>query len=180
MVMQDVEREWEERTHGIHPPTMQAHVQDHQNALKQQAHDQGQTLVATTSAALGKYIGNSKCFVLGESKEAARGICDLLGIDRMREGHILQHPIRSMREEFQAIGGAIYAVFVEHNRTPLLNKLKKKTAANLESHHVLALRLYTTNLFTEINDPLRQCSRPHPLASTVSEATKPTYFNWLD
>jgi hypothetical protein len=203
--MQEVRQEWDQRCHGVHPPTMQAVVHTdyappqgqptahpqappmapltaqwcsppwhspppQQQAMQQQAHDPGQALVATTSVTLGKYIGTTACLVLGEPKEAARGICNLLGIDRLSLSRILQDPIKSMQDEFRVLGGEDYAVFAEHNRKPLLKRLKSTTGANLETHHVLALRLYTTRLFTVINDPLREGSRPHPLASTVSLA----------
>ena len=41
--------------------------------------------------------------------------------------------------------------------------------AKLGRHHILALRLYTTNSFSKINDPLRQDPplRPHPFAATT-------------
>jgi hypothetical protein len=49
--------------------------------------------------------------------------------------------------------------------------------AKLERHHVLALRLYTTESYRKINDPLRSDPpvRPHPFAATtyfVSEGIK--------
>ena len=49
--------------------------------------------------------------------------------------------------------------------------------AKLERHHVLALRLYTTESYCKINDPLRNdpLVRPHPFAATtypVSQSIK--------
>ena len=49
--------------------------------------------------------------------------------------------------------------------------------ARLQRHHVLALRLYTTQSYGRINNPLRQDppTRPHPFAATtyfISEAIK--------
>jgi phosphopantetheinyl transferase (holo-ACP synthase) len=39
--------------------------------------------------------------------------------------------------------------------------------AELEYHHVFALRLYTTSSYTQINNPLREQIKPHPFAATV-------------
>jgi hypothetical protein len=41
--------------------------------------------------------------------------------------------------------------------------------ARLKAHHVLALRLYTTSSYSQINNPLRQDppQRPHPFAATT-------------
>ena len=49
--------------------------------------------------------------------------------------------------------------------------------AKLERQHVLALRLYTTDSYSRVNDPLRQDppERPHPFAATtyfISEGIK--------
>jgi len=40
--------------------------------------------------------------------------------------------------------------------------------SNLEKHHVVALRLYTTELFSCINKPLREKRKPHPFAVTTT------------
>jgi hypothetical protein len=41
--------------------------------------------------------------------------------------------------------------------------------AKLKAHHILALRLYTTSSYSQINNPLRQDppQRPHPFAATT-------------
>merc|ERR1719210_2103957 len=39
--------------------------------------------------------------------------------------------------------------------------------AGLKKHHAAALRLYTTNSFRKLNDPLRKRVRPHPFKFTV-------------
>ena len=49
--------------------------------------------------------------------------------------------------------------------------------AKLGRHHILALRLYTTDSYSKINDPLRKDppDRPHPFAATtffISEGIK--------
>ena len=49
--------------------------------------------------------------------------------------------------------------------------------AKLGRHHILALRLYTTDSYSKINDPLRKDppERPHPFAATtffISEGIK--------
>lgn len=124
-------------------------------------------LISTSSATLIKFTGAANCMILGEPKEAADGICALLGITRTREIEILNHPIQSMASEFRELNAAASAVFAQHNNVGLLDGLKKRTTANLESYHVLALRLYTTELYSAINEPLRLRKMPHPLAATV-------------
>ena len=37
----------------------------------------------------------------------------------------------------------------------------------LTEAHVLALRLYTSNSYPRINEPLRKCTKPHPFAATT-------------
>jgi hypothetical protein len=43
------------------------------------------------------------------------------------------------------------------------------TMAKLKEHHILALRLYTTSSYSQINNPLRKDppQRPHPFAATT-------------
>merc|ERR1712176_275862 len=56
--------------------------------------------------------------------------------------------------------------FVNHPRS---------RAADLQAWHVAVLRFYTTSSFRQINGPLRDGARPHPLAMVVfylSEAIK--------
>jgi tRNA A-37 threonylcarbamoyl transferase component Bud32 len=48
-------------------------------------------------------------------------------------------------------------------------------AVELQEEHVLALRLYTSNSYISINDPLRKGEKPHPFAATtwyVAEALR--------
>ena len=54
-------------------------------------------------------------------------------------------------------------------------KLKDAVTAKLELPHVAALRLYTSQAYKRINDPLRNGEKPHPFAATtyfLSEALK--------
>ena len=47
--------------------------------------------------------------------------------------------------------------------------------AELELPHIAALRIYTSNAYKRINDPLRNGEKPHPFAATtyfLSEALK--------
>jgi len=46
-------------------------------------------------------------------------------------------------------------------------KLESCKLAKLKKHHVAVLRLYTTSSFRELNGPLRNEMKPHPLALTV-------------
>jgi hypothetical protein len=53
--------------------------------------------------------------------------------------------------------------------------LKGAVKAKLELPHVAALRLYTSQAYTRINEPLRNSEKPHPFAATtyfLSEALK--------
>jgi hypothetical protein len=45
--------------------------------------------------------------------------------------------------------------------------MKHPHAGKLKQAHVLALRLYTSNSYPRINDPLRQGAKPHPFAATT-------------
>eukprot|EP01048_Picozoa_sp_COSAG05_P014530 COSAG05_NODE_1656_length_4329_cov_15.816548_4_plen_233_part_00 len=109
----------------------------------------------------------------------------LLGADGEMMGHFWRDPIASIRQEFQKKG-----VDPQHRRNfdnvfdgsggkTLEELLQHPHAqkAKLETHHILALRLYTTSSYSCINEPLRKDPppQPHPFAATtfwISEGIK--------
>jgi predicted transcriptional regulator len=123
---------------------------------------------------------------LGKPGAAAHGLADLMGIGDAHVSAYLADPEGAIRREFAESGsqadqenlrqilegtlddGKTLAALVEHPHA--------KTA-RLKRHHVLALRMYTTQSYGRINDPLRQDPpmQPHPFAATtyfISEGIK--------
>jgi serine/threonine protein kinase len=142
--------------------------------------------------------------IAGRPEEAALGITHYMGIDAQREGQIKQDGLRAIRAEFEQNGTPAdkanmryvldepareeeeltdYGMTVKdkgHQGMQLgdFMALPAAQAAKLELPHVAALRIYTSNAYTCINNPLRKgCKKeePHPYAATtlfLSEALR--------
>jgi hypothetical protein len=134
-----------------------------------------------------KFVASA--IVLGQAEEAAHGLKELLGITTGQLGQIMIDPLSAIKKEFAAseisaenkanlkhvLAGTKQTVW--ENKKPLAELLQHQDskAAKLEEHHIVALRLYTTSAFSQINDSLRKRQKPHPLPATtyfISEALK--------
>lgn len=139
---------------------------------------------ASNVSRVSKYVAPS--LRLGRPKQVALGLENLIGVDTdlantinaMKEGRILQefeehgtdedkgnlkHVLAgTYREEWGRSKAASVAL-------DALLATDEAKVAELEYHHVLALRLYTTSTYSRINEPLRlnPCPKPHPFAATT-------------
>ena len=134
---------------------------------------------------LGHLISTGSKFVaptiqLGLPEEAAHGVESFMGLADEDVGLYLQQGVEAVRVEFmgehaseddrknfdavmngEAIGdseGVSLETLLEHPHAKM---------ARLRLHHVLALRLYTTQSYTVINRSLRGRVIPHPFAATT-------------
>ena len=110
------------------------------------------------------------------AREAALGLHELLGVHHCVYGNYCRDPMDAIRLEFEREGGRHKA-----NYDRVLNgELDGKTLdelvehpdakmAKLEKYHILALRLYTTESYVCVNEPLRKVPplKPHPFAATT-------------
>jgi hypothetical protein len=137
----------------------------------------------------------------GRPEEAAHGLPRYMGIDRNRLAFIIKEGLAAIRMEFEENGNRadvklmryiLDEVAVEqeemapygkvtrdegHNGMQLVHfrQCPDAVKAELELAHIAALRIYTSNAYKRINDPLRNGERPHPFAATtyfLSEALK--------
>jgi hypothetical protein len=124
---------------------------------------------------------------MGLPAEAAHGLEDLMGVGNADKARFFQDPRRAIASEFERHGSAKDKFNFERIATgqscekcpgktvELLAQHPHAKTARLEEYHVLALRLYTSSSYSQINNPLRAKQRPHPFAATtyfVSEAIK--------
>jgi hypothetical protein len=129
-----------------------------------------------------KYVAAQNQIRMGQPADATHGIQVLMGMTDAALGQYLQDPVGTIRKEFAKSGGADD----KENLRCVLGGIKRAgwTAgqslealvahphaqlAKLQTHHVLALRLYTTSSYCRVNDPLRRVppQRPHPFAATT-------------
>jgi hypothetical protein len=147
--------------------------------------------------------------VTGRPELAAKGLVHFMGISMKREGEILQQGLDAIREEFEqpstapemrelmhyvldeaaieqmpgAGGGVVKEKGNDGKRLHDFLRDPHAVSAELEAAHIAALRLYTSDAYTCINDPLRNgCSdaEPHPFAATtlfLSDALKKLRVN---
>jgi hypothetical protein len=137
----------------------------------------------------------------GRPEEAAHGLAAYMGIDDNRLGQIMQGGLKAIRQEFEENGDESDVKIMEyildevavveeevvsygtvmrdegHDNMRLedFRMLKDAVTAQLKPQHVAALRLYTSQAYKRINDPLRNGEKPHPFAATtyfLSEALK--------
>lgn len=142
---------------------------------------------------LDKFV--APVMVLGENTLAAIGLTSIMGVDpktfRDLKG---ERAIKKMVSEFkksgtlwpgdeqsdeQNIAGLINGSYCNPGTTtplPSLAELMQTIEVvrlkkhGLQSHHVLAIRLYTTSSYRSINSPMRQkphAQLPHPFAATM-------------
>ena len=124
---------------------------------------------------------------MGQPAEAAHGLADLMGITDKEIGTFLQDPRRAIAREFERHGSAKDKFNFELVATgqacencagktlEALLQHPDAVTARLKEYHVLALRLYTTTSYSQVNNPLRGRERPHPFAATthfISEGIK--------
>jgi hypothetical protein len=134
-----------------------------------------------------KFVASA--IVLGQAEEAAHGLKELLGITTGQLGQIMIEPLAAVKKEFAAseisaenkanlkhvLAGTKQTAWENKKTVAQLLQHQDSKAAKLEEHHIVALRLYTTSAFSQINDSLRKRQKPHPLPATtyfISEALK--------
>jgi hypothetical protein len=131
--------------------------------------------------------------ISGQPKEAAHGIAQHMGISSQQLAEIISGGLGAIRAEFENGGDAddvanmhyildevahemeetvSYGVTVkdkghEGMRLNDFLKLREAKTAKLEATHIAALRLYSSQSYKRINDPLRNGEKPHPFAATT-------------
>jgi hypothetical protein len=141
-----------------------------------------------------KYIAAEQQIRLGKAADAAHGLKSLLGVKDVEMATFLKEHEAAIIREFQLHGSAED----QENLRCVLGGTRRVCAtgnwatgvsiealmlhasarqANLQRHHIIALRMYTTSSFSCINNPLRgnPVQRPHPFAATtffISEGIK--------
>jgi hypothetical protein len=137
----------------------------------------------------------------GRPEEAAHGLPRYMGIDNSRLAFIMKEGLAAIRMEFEENGNktdielmryVLDEVAVEKEEVAPYGKVTRDEGhggmklehfrqrpdavkAELELPHIAALRIYTSNAYKRINDPLRNGEKPHPFAATtyfLSEALK--------
>lgn len=132
---------------------------------------------------VSKYLAKIR---LGKQEQTALGLEDLMGVDDDQKSKFLSIKEEAIKQEFALNGKEEDKDNLKHvlagtyrkdwGRSvaesvaleELLTSEQAKTA-KLAYHHVLALRLYTTSSYRQINDPLREDPPPklHPFAATT-------------
>lgn len=135
---------------------------------------------ATTKSS--KFV--AKEMVLGDPKFMVIGLTAIMGVDVTTYKDLKEEKaIQKMKSEFKKSASAEFNQILEGiiNGAPGIESLavmmaKPKIAGlkayGLLSHHVLAIRVYTSDCHKSINDPLRTHNKehprlPHPFAATV-------------
>jgi hypothetical protein len=131
----------------------------------------------------------------GRAVHSAHGVAEYMGIDSKQEATLLLRGVAAIREEFRSNGTKEQLAIVEYildqpakeeeersndgHNTATRDKghtgmyLKDFLAfgdavtAKLEEADIAALRIYTSQAFRCINDPLRSGEKPHPFAATT-------------
>jgi hypothetical protein len=131
--------------------------------------------------------------ISGQPEEAAHGIAHYMGIGSQQLGEMISGGLDAIRAEFEK-GGDVedvanmryildeaaheveervsYGLTMKdkgHNNMRLNDflKLREAKTAKLEATHIAALRLYSSQSYKCINDPLRRGDKPHPFAATT-------------
>lgn len=123
---------------------------------------------------------------LGPPVIAAHGLAELMGVSTKLQGRMMQMQEKAIINEFEKYGKPEDKDNLKHvlagtyredwGRSDALSAsldallaTAEATAAHLEQHHILALRLYTTSSYKCINEPLRRDPPPkqHPFAATT-------------
>jgi hypothetical protein len=152
-----------------------------------------------------KFTGNAaKDLKVGGKELAAHGLCDYMGITDEQESIFKRDAMQAIRNEFDQqpkwkgtdVQKCIQYVLDEeavekteqlgwgetvrdkgHGGMKLADflELPQAISARLKLHHIAALRIYSSQAYSCINDPLRAGTKPHPFAATtlfLSEAVK--------
>jgi hypothetical protein len=148
--------------------------------------NQPEPAAAGPSLVSDKFVAQPNTIRLGQPGEAAHGLADLMGIGDAHISAYLADAEGSIRREFATSGSdadkenlrkVLEGAFDDGKTLEALVQHPHAKTARLQRHHVLALRMYTTQSYSRINDPMRQSppARPHPFAATtyfISEAIK--------
>ena len=137
---------------------------------------------AADASVLDKYVAAEGQMRMGKPVDATRGIQVLMGLTDQALGMHLLDPVGAIRKEFAdsggaddkenlrcVLGGIQRAGWTAGQSLDALVAHPHAQMAKLQTHHVLALRLYTTSSYCRVNDPLRCVPplRPHPFAATT-------------
>jgi hypothetical protein len=129
---------------------------------------------AEVVAEASKFVARQMTF--GNPTEAVLGLPSFLGVDDAAVGGFLSDPAGSIERAVATHGTPADRRWLElivggtHTDGKTLDGLMQHpdaVAAELGRHHVLALRLYTSDVYVSINGPLRTRTKPHPLAAVV-------------
>ena len=134
-----------------------------------------------------KYTSDAADLLLKDPSEAARGIVHQLGLPYLELLARMAKGVEAIKEDMAASGTAddkrwLHYVLHEpaaaheglHDPTRVGKHLDyfinhpKTRAAGLEEVHVVALRLYTSQAYSSLNEPLRRPNGPHPFAATIA------------
>ncbi len=148
----------------------------------------------TNEAAAERFATEPDDFICGQHKSATGGIYKLLKVDESMALRELSKGLQAIKDEVEALGDKQvseelnYILNEPASVKQCHNGLRDKghegwtvesfvkhenaTNAGLSEAEVVALRLYTTSAFKQINNPLRDKARsgagkPHPLPVTV-------------
>jgi hypothetical protein len=145
---------------------------------------------APAFVASDKFFSGDKSIKMGQPQDATHGLPTLMGVGDTEiatfllqgegaiEREFVTHGSPKDQENFAKIVGGSYVDSSGACKTmEELMVHPHAVMAKLRRPHVLALRLYTTDSYRRINDPLRQepPQRPHPFAATtyfISEGIK--------
>ena len=129
-----------------------------------------------------KYVAATNQIRLGHPADATHGLPRLLGVCNDQTANYLQDPEEAIKRKFAVSGDGrdqenlariLAGTYLDsHRHTKTLDELLQHPyarMADLKRHHVLVLRLYTTESYPKFNNALRQEPplRPHPFAATA-------------
>jgi hypothetical protein len=150
--------------------------------IQQEESESATELVASNS----KFV--APALILGQPVEIAYGLKKLLGVNSQTIGCFMMDGMGAIQSECEATGqeedkrnlqhilaGTQSAGWESAKSIDELMAHSSSKLADLERHHIVALRLYTSSSFKTINDSLRKRVKPHPLPATtffISEALK--------
>lgn len=147
----------------------------------------------TTTSKLDKFV--APVMVLGDNTLAAIGLTSIMGVDPKTYRDLKdEHAIKKIISEFknngehwpgdeqsdqQIVAGLVNGSYCNPGTTTPLPSLAELMQTiemvrlkryGLKSHHVLAIRTYTTSCYRSINSPMRRnphAQLPHPFAATM-------------
>ena len=120
----------------------------------------------------------SNQLILGKADDHLHGLQALLGVPSALIGKWLTNPIKAIQNDFKNHPDTVsnpskaasdqYCLKMCKKKVKQLMEHPKTKEAHLEEHHVLALRVYTSQAYDSINTACRAVRvRPKPFAATI-------------